>query len=65
MTGCISNAKEHRNIAASSLVEGFVTPLVPIDRIIHVLEEVRRGGVGKPIGHQWSVDAGSIKGCRD
>jgi len=52
VTGRVSNAKQYGDIAISRLGERLVTPLVPIDRIIHVLEEIRRGGVGKTIGHR-------------
>lgn len=51
VTRCITNAQQDRNVAPTSLFEGVVAPLEPIDRVLLVLQEVWRGRFSEPIGH--------------
>ena len=51
VTGGIANAQQDRHIALACLGEGLVAPRLPVDRIVHVLPQIRRRLGGKAVGH--------------
>src|SRR3990172_11058320 len=51
VAGGIAHRQQQRNVPLSRLGERGGTPLVPGDRVVLVLEQGGRGGVGEPIGH--------------
>ena len=52
VAGRVADRQEDRHVAAPSLGEGLVTPREPVDGVVGVLEQIRRGGVGEPVGHR-------------
>ena len=51
VAGGVANTQQDRNIALTRLGEGLVPPRLPIDRIVHVLTQIRRRLRGEAIGH--------------
>ena len=51
VAGGIANAQQDRHIALARLGEGLVAPRLPIDRIVHVLPQIRRRLRGEAVGH--------------
>ena len=47
----VSDRDEDRHAAPTCFVEGVLAPLPPVDGVVRVLLEVRRGRVGKAVGH--------------
>ena len=46
----VADGEEDRLGFRASLVEGFVAPRIPVDRVVSVLQEVRRGGFVQAVG---------------
>ena len=51
VAGGVPDGQQNRNVTAYRFGEGLRTPLVPIDGILLVLQEIRARGVGQTVGH--------------
>jgi hypothetical protein len=51
VTGGVPHTQQDGYVSVSRLGEGVLSPLPPVDRIVFVLEEVRRGGVSETVWH--------------
>ena len=49
VAGCVADRDEQRHVATPSFGEGLVAPLVPVDRVVGVLEQVRGRGISQPV----------------
>ena len=58
VAGGVPDAQEHRHSAPPRLGERLFAPLPPVDGVLRVLEEVRRGGAAEPVGHPSTLAAG-------
>ena len=47
----VPDAQQHRHVALARLRERLLAPLLPVDGVVLVLEEVRRGGTREPVRH--------------
>ena len=55
VAGGVSNGQDDRHVPALGLRECLVTPFVPVNRVVLMLEQVRRSGVGESVGHGREV----------
>ena len=55
VTGRISDGQQDGDIATDGLLEGGVPPLVPVDRVVRMLLQVRREGMCESVGHGTMV----------
>jgi hypothetical protein len=62
VTGGISDREKYWLLLAASLREGLVSPGVPVDRVVLVLEQVGAGLGGEPVGHGVEDNAGAALG---
>ncbi len=51
VTGGIPDAEKDGFILPAGFFQGFRAPGIPVDRVMGVLEQVRRGGMDKMVGH--------------
>ena len=55
VAGRVADGDEDGHAAAPCLVERLLPPLPPVDRIVGVLLQIGRGGVGEAVGHGKSL----------
>ena len=55
VAGGVADRHQHRDVAPPRLGEGVGPPLLPVDRVVGVLEQVRAGGAGEAVRHGPSL----------
>src|SRR6266511_1102419 len=53
VAGGVPHGQQHRHVAPPRLLERPGGPRPPVDRVVGVLEQVGRGGVGQPVRHTY------------
>ena len=51
VAGGVPHAQQDRHVALPRLRERLIAPLPPVDGVVLVLEQVRRGGIREPVRH--------------
>ena len=51
VAGGVAHRQQHRHVALPRLSKGLVAPLLPVHRVVTVLEQVGAGGLGQTVGH--------------
>ena len=62
VTGRVSDRQEDGFFFGARLLEGFRAPGIPVDGVVLVLEEVRRGLAGEAVGHSGRISLGEAEG---
>ena len=57
MTSGVTDRQQYRDIFVERQSKCFITPLVPVNGVVLVLEEIRRSCVGKAVWHDKSLRA--------
>ena len=57
VAGRIADAEKDRLVSVPRFGERVVAPFLPVQRVVLVLEEVRRGGICEAVGHTVTVPA--------
>jgi hypothetical protein len=50
MTSCITNAHKNRLVLLNGPLKGFITPGIPVNRIMGMLEQIRTGFIDEAVG---------------
>jgi hypothetical protein len=59
VTGGVADREEDRLVLTPGLLERLLAPRVPVDRIVRVLEQVRRFLAGQAVGRLFAFGCGA------